>query len=288
MSPMPMWEAGLPPPGISRPACEAHSPSSRLRRRRRETANRHRPCGRVLVKGRLREPRRRSRSPLSRQAWDRSTSTRKAWPDVSLRPRKNFKPSTTTYERVSWQPTHPAAAQRSAEITRVTTGLTRSGFSVITAEAGRLAMHEHCMIACLVLAAEAQTDDRRIRWREVRADPFLGRLPLIHSRAGYPGQRFGLGRRSASMTILPPYRPDEVPQRVRPASAVLNGRWMPIPSLACQATAFHETTTRIESGARSHWPILISTTSVVQRPLWVCPWRRSAGRHLPDPDHGRQ
>lgn len=62
------------------------------------------------------------------------------------------------------------------EIERLTTGLNRSGFSVIAADAGRLAMHELVHDPpCLVLAAEG-TNGRSADTlaKELRTDPFWG------------------------------------------------------------------------------------------------------------------
>ncbi|MBA5872332.1 MAG: hypothetical protein GDA68_20380, partial [Nitrospira sp. CR2.1] len=103
------------------------------------------------------------------------------------------------------------------EIERLTTGLDRSGFSVIAADAGRLAMHELVHDPpCLVLAAEG-TNGRSADTlaRELRTDPFLGRLPLIILVRDIRVNDLDWATLGIDDYIAVPYRPEEVPQRVR-------------------------------------------------------------------------
>jgi len=139
------------------------------------------------------------------------------------------------------------------EIERLTAGLSRSGFTVVTAEAGRLAMHELVHDPpCLVLAAEG-TNGRSADTlaRELRADPFLGRLPLIILVRDIRVNDLDWATLGVDDYIAVPYRPDEVPQRVRLCLSRLERSLdaNPLTRLPGNSTILHETTARIESRA---------------------------------------
>ncbi len=139
------------------------------------------------------------------------------------------------------------------EIERLTTGLNRSGFSVIAADAGRLAMHELVHDPpCLVLAAEG-TNGRSADTlaKELRTDPFLGRLPLIILVRDIRVNDLDWATLGIDDYIAVPYRPEEVPQRVRLCLSRLERSLdaNPLTRLPGNSTILHETTARIESGA---------------------------------------
>lgn len=103
------------------------------------------------------------------------------------------------------------------EIERLTAGLSRLGFAVVVGDAGRLALHELVHDPpCLVLAAEG-TNGRSADTlaRELRGDPFLGRLPLIMLIRDSRVNDVDWAALGVDDYIAVPYRPDEVPQRVR-------------------------------------------------------------------------
>lgn len=139
------------------------------------------------------------------------------------------------------------------EIERLTAGLSRSGFSVVVADAGRLALHELVHDPpCLVLAAEG-TNGRSADTlaRELRADPFLGRLPLIILIRDSRVNDVDWATLGVDDYIAVPSRPDEVPQRVRLCLSRLERSLdaNPLTRLPGNSTILHETTARIESGA---------------------------------------
>ncbi len=139
------------------------------------------------------------------------------------------------------------------EIERLTAGLSRSGFSVVTADANRLAMHELVHDPpCLVLAAEG-TNGRSADTlaRELRADPFLGRLPLIILVRDIRVNDLDWATLGVDDYIAVPYRPDEVPQRVRLCLSRLERSLdaNPLTRLPGNSTILHETTAHIDSRA---------------------------------------
>lgn len=139
------------------------------------------------------------------------------------------------------------------EIERLTAGLSRSGFNVVTADAGRLAVHELVHDPpCLVLAAEG-TNGRSADTlaRELRADPFLGRLPLIILVRDIRVNDLDWATLGVDDYIAVPYRSDEVPQRVRLCLSRLERSLdaNPLTRLPGNSTILHETTARIESRA---------------------------------------
>ncbi|MCW5796932.1 MAG: hypothetical protein LZF60_270247 [Nitrospira sp.] len=138
------------------------------------------------------------------------------------------------------------------EIERLTAGLSRSGFSVVVADAGRLALHELVHDPpCLVLAAEG-TNGRSADTlaRELRADPFLGRLPVIILIRESRVNDVDWAALGVDDYIAVPYRPEEVPQRVRLCLSRLERSLdaNPLTRLPGNSTILHETTARIESG----------------------------------------
>ncbi len=139
------------------------------------------------------------------------------------------------------------------EIERLTAGLSRSGFTLVTADANRLAMHELVHDPpCLVLAAEG-TNGRSADTlaRELRADPFLGRLPLIILVRDIRINDLDWATLGVDDYIAVPYRPDEVSQRVRLCLSRLERSLdaNPLTRLPGNSTILHETTSRIDSRA---------------------------------------
>lgn len=139
------------------------------------------------------------------------------------------------------------------EIERLTAGLSRSGFTVVAADANRLAMHELVHDPpCLVLAAEG-TNGRSADTlaRELRADPFLGRLPLIILVRDIRVNDLDWATLGVDDYIAVPYRPDEVPQRVRLCLSRLERSLdaNPLTRLPGNSTILHETIARIDSRA---------------------------------------
>jgi PleD family two-component response regulator len=139
------------------------------------------------------------------------------------------------------------------EIERLTSGLSRSGFSVVTADAGRPAMHELVHDPpCLVIAAEG-TNGRSADTlaRELRADQFVGRLRVIILVRFIGINVLDWATLGVDDYIAVPYRPDEVPQRVRLCLSRLERSLdaNPLTRLPGNSTILHETTARIESRA---------------------------------------
>jgi GGDEF domain-containing protein len=139
------------------------------------------------------------------------------------------------------------------EIERLTAGLSRSGFSVVAADANRLAMHELVHDPpCLVLAAEGTNGRSADTFaRELRADPFLGRLSLIILVRDIRINDLDWATLGVDDYIAVPYRPDEVPQRVRLCLSRLERSLYAnaLTRLPGNSTILHETTARIDSRA---------------------------------------
>lgn len=140
-----------------------------------------------------------------------------------------------------------------AEIERLTAGLSRSGFSVAAANADNVAIHELVHDPpCLVVAAEgANGRSADSLARDLRADPFLGRLPLIILVRDIRINDLDWATLGVDDYIAVPYRLEEVTQRVRLCLSRL-ARSLdanPLTRLPGNSTILHETTARIDSRA---------------------------------------
>ncbi len=140
-----------------------------------------------------------------------------------------------------------------AEIERLSAWLAKAGFGVVVGDATGLAMHELVQDPpCLVLAAEG-TNGRSAETlaRDLRADPFLGRLPLIFLVRDIRIGDLDWTALGIDDYIAIPYRAEEVTQRVRLCLSRL-ARSLdanPLTKLPGNSTILHETTARIESHA---------------------------------------
>ncbi len=139
------------------------------------------------------------------------------------------------------------------EIERLSAWLAKAGFSVVVGETTGLALHELVQDPpCLVLAAEG-TNGRSAETlaRELRADPFLGRLPLVFLVRDIRIGDLDWTALGIDDYIAIPYRAEEVTQRVRLCLSRL-ARSLdanPLTRLPGNTTILHETTARIESRA---------------------------------------
>jgi GGDEF domain-containing protein len=139
------------------------------------------------------------------------------------------------------------------EIERLTVGLSRAGFGMAAAHADHVAIHELIHDPpCLVLAAEGvngRSADSLAR--DLRADPFLGRLPLIILVPDIRINDLDWAALGVDDYIAVPYRLEDVTQRVRLCLSRL-ARSLdanPLTRLPGNSTILHETTARIDSGA---------------------------------------
>jgi GGDEF domain-containing protein len=139
------------------------------------------------------------------------------------------------------------------EIERLSAWLSKAGFRVVVGDASGLAMHELVQDPpCLVLAAEG-TNGRSAETlaRDLRSDPFLGRLPMMFLVRDIRIGDLDWTALGIDDYIIVPYRTEEVVQRVRLCLSRL-ARSLdanPLTRLPGNSTILHETTARIESRA---------------------------------------
>jgi GGDEF domain-containing protein len=139
------------------------------------------------------------------------------------------------------------------EIERLSAWLAKIDFTVVNGEAGGLALHELVQDPpSLVLAAEGVNGrSAETLARELRADPFLGRLPIIVFVHEFRIGDLDWTALGIDDYIAIPYRPEEVTQRVRLCLSRL-ARSLdanPLTRLPGNSTILYETTSRIESRA---------------------------------------
>lgn len=130
--------------------------------------------------------------------------------------------------------------------------LTHAGYHIVSGDLSSIALHElvhdppH-----LILAAEG-TSGRSVEslTRQLKSDPFLGRLPLIVLIRESRLNDVDWGALHVDDYICLPYRPDEIVHRVRLCMSRLTRSLdaNPLTRLPGNTTILFETTARIESG----------------------------------------
>lgn len=139
-----------------------------------------------------------------------------------------------------------------AEIARLSSTLEQGGFSVTPCDVGGFSIDELFRDPpCLILAAEG-AGGRSIETlaRELKADPFIGRLPLITFIHDIRVNDVDWGTLGVDDYISFPYRLPEVLQRLRLCLTRLERSLdaNPLTRLPGNTTILFETTRRIESG----------------------------------------
>jgi diguanylate cyclase (GGDEF)-like protein len=140
----------------------------------------------------------------------------------------------------------PGEATRLAEI------LTRAGFDVQVNTGPALPMHElfHHPPSLLLAAEGARGRSVETLARELKADPLLGRLPILVLVREVRVGDLDWNALAVDDYIIMPYTADEVVRRVR-LSLSRNSRSLdanPLTGLPGNTSILHETTRRIESG----------------------------------------
>ncbi|MFO0707122.1 MAG: diguanylate cyclase [Nitrospira sp.] len=138
------------------------------------------------------------------------------------------------------------------EIDALSTLLSKAGFQIVAGDLSTVALHElvhnppH-----LILAAEG-TSGRSVEslTRQLKSDPFLGRLPLIVLIRDIRLNDVDWGALDVDDYICLPYRPEEIVHRVRLCLSRLTRSLdaNPLTRLPGNTTILFETTARIESG----------------------------------------
>jgi diguanylate cyclase (GGDEF)-like protein len=139
-----------------------------------------------------------------------------------------------------------------AEIQTISQALNKAGFSVVEADAARMALHELVHDPpCLMLAAEG-AGGRSVDTlaHQLKGDPFLGRLPLIVLVRGSRLNDIDWSALGVDDYVTVPSHPEEVVQRVKLCLSRLTRSLdaNPLTRLPGNTTILHETTARIESG----------------------------------------
>lgn len=140
----------------------------------------------------------------------------------------------------------PSAIQSLSE------SLGKAGFTIVEGAGPAFALHELVHDPpCLILASEG-TGGRSVDTltRELRTDPFLGRLPLIVFIRDIRLNDIDWSTLGVDDYVTIPYRPEEVVQRVRLCLSRLTRSLdaNPLTRLPGNTTILFETTARIESG----------------------------------------
>lgn len=154
---------------------------------------------------------------------------------------------------------HPAPSRRilllhhePAAIQNVSYALNKAGFTVVEGNGAEVALHELVHDPpCLILAAEG-AGGRSVETltRQVKNDPFLGRLPLIVFVRDIRLNDIDWSTLGVDDYVTVPYHPEEVVQRVRLCLSRLTRSLdaNPLTRLPGNTTILFETTARIDSG----------------------------------------
>lgn len=139
-----------------------------------------------------------------------------------------------------------------ATIQDVRQALSHAGFTVVDGDGAEKALHELVHDPpCLILAAEG-AGGRSVETltRQLKSDPFLGRLPLIVFVRDIRLNDIDWSTLGVDDYVITPYRPEEVVQRVRLCLSRLTRSLdaNPLTRLPGNTTILFETTARIDGG----------------------------------------
>ena len=142
--------------------------------------------------------------------------------------------------------------QEPAAIQDLSQSLVKAGFTVVESNGPELAIHELVHDPpCLILASEG-AGGRSVETltRDLKSDPFLGRLPLIVFVRDIRLNDIDWSTLGVDDYITVPYRSEDVVQRVRLCLSRLTRSLdaNPLTRLPGNTTILFETTARIESG----------------------------------------
>lgn len=130
--------------------------------------------------------------------------------------------------------------------------LTKAGFQAATGDLATIALHELMHNPPHVILAAEGTGGRSVEsvTRQLKSDPFLGRLPLIVMLRDIRLNDIDWSSLDVDDYICLPYRPEDVVHRVRLCLSRLTRSLdaNPLTRLPGNSTILHETTARIESG----------------------------------------
>lgn len=142
--------------------------------------------------------------------------------------------------------------QEPTAIQGLSQSLVKAGFTIVEGSGPELAIHELVHDPpCLILASEG-AGGRSVETltRDLKSDPFLGRLPLIVFVRDIRLNDIDWSTLGVDDYITVPYRPEDVVQRVRLCLSRLTRSLdaNPLTRLPGNTTILFETTARIESG----------------------------------------
>lgn len=138
------------------------------------------------------------------------------------------------------------------EVESLSSLLTRAGYQVVAGDLSSIALHELVHDPPHVILAAEGTSGRSVEslTRQLKHDPFLGRLPLIVLIRDSRLSDVDWGALDVDDYICLPYRSDEIAHRVRLCMSRLTRSLdaNPLTRLPGNTTILFETTARIESG----------------------------------------